>query len=395
MRFASVFFALGGCAPVLNAADVVVFLEPGAGQHVQVLDVDQDGANDLVIDNLVFFGPLTGVNGEVTLIGAADLELPAPGPVRSLLDWTGDGVPDLVMKDQILHGPFLSDRAWQESARTSFAVVVADGVSSVVEDVWPVGDLTGDDVPDLLVAWDDGGLRAMAGPFAAGEARSDMAIANLDFGRSDALCVVQPGVMLARQDSGAVGLVADRGAAGDVSLRTVAFEVGIPKAIDNPSNPERETFGCAGDLDGDGAGDVFVGVFGSSGGAAWASDPFGPTPFAVELARPIHFGGDWSFATGDLDGDGAVDAVAGNPTATPGSSSEIITTGEVDAGEVRVISDVVGRSRSIWHRTGGDSFARLGAAVAVGDLNDDGQDDLVVTQPSQVDGKAFVVVGPL
>jgi len=269
-------------------------------------------------------------------------------------------------------------------------------VTSVVREVWPAGDLSGDGVPDLLVAWDDGALRVLAGPLVAGEITSEAAIANLAVGASDALCVVEPGLMVARDpETGVVGLVADRAPTGEVSLRTIAFEVEIPDAIDNQSNPERRTFGCAGDLDGDGAGDVFLGISGSSGGAAWAADPFGPSPVAVEVARPIQSGGDWSFATGDLDGDGAVDAVVSNPSASPGSADEISGQGRVFVGEVRVVSDVAGGGPSIWHRQGRDSLDRLGAAVAVGDLNYDGHEDLVATQPSEIEATAFVMFGPL
>lgn len=166
-----------------------------------------------------------------------------------------------------------------------------------------------------------------------------------------------------------------------------------------------------GDFDGDGLEDLVVGATQGSGpgnvrpsaGEAWIL--YGATKGllpAVDLAAPppgttvIH-GRDVSdalgrgMASGDLNGDGLDDLVLGVPSADGSANAA------ADAGEVWILYGQPGRFPAVVDLLAPPSWARvlygvksgdaLGGAVAVGDVDGDGFDDLLASAPGS-DGPA-------
>ena len=135
----------------------------------------------------------------------------------------------------------------------------------------------------------------------------------------------------------------------------------------------------AGDLDGDGATDLIVGVpDGSPGGVAAGrvavvSGDLSTTLLALAGAAA---GDDFGFAVAggeDLNGDGVPDLVVGSPKADqPGP--------QTDAGRIDMLS---GADGSLLHAVAGDkAFDKLGFAVAfVGDIDGDGVADVAAGAP--------------
>lgn len=143
-----------------------------------------------------------------------------------------------------------------------------------------------------------------------------------------------------------------------------------------------------GDVDGDGLGDLAVGIpqgnFGppSGGGAIVFSGASGSELFSVGSDQFLEKAGEGIGGGGDVDGDGTRDFVIGAPEADPGGQ---------DSGRFRVISGATG---SLIFRVDGTSTgARLGGSCRiVDDFNGDGRSDVLVGAPggSFTAGRAFV-----
>ena len=165
-------------------------------------------------------------------------------------------------------------------------------------------------------------------------------------------------------------------------------------------------FGAAltgGDLNGDGAGDLAIGVpsesvlttagagavnviYGSAGGLAsagnqlWHQNSAGIADAAESGDR---FGA--ALADGDLNGDGAGDLAVGAPSEGVGT--------QAGAGAVNLIYGSAGGLASagsqLWHQNsagiaeGVESADRFGTALATGNLNGDTRDDLAIGVPSE------------
>ena len=177
---------------------------------------------------------------------------------------------------------------------------------------------------------------------------------------------------------------------------------------------------AAGDFDGDGFADLAIGVvgedddmgavqvlFGSASGPNGARDLFwydenvGGTRESLE-----HFGD--VLVAGDFDGDGFDDLAIGVPREEAGTSG-----GSIESGEVKIAYGAAGGFGNFPSRTQRftqDSFAaahetaqagdHFGAALAVGDFNRDGFDDLAMAAPfegisnaSDQDGHVTMVLG--
>jgi hypothetical protein len=190
------------------------------------------------------------------------------------------------------------------------------------------------------------------------------------------------------------------------------------------------------DFNGDGTGDLAVGVPGESvggvagagavnvlyGGAtglgaagarfvsqATAGVPDGPESDPNPIGAGDNFGE--ALATGDFDGDGFADLAVG----VPDEGVDTPTGEQLGAGAVNVLygssAGLTGSRAQLWHQgspgvagtpethPGGASGDRFGAALAAGDLNGDGRDDLAIgvpgegTQGRSADGVVHVLFG--
>lgn len=141
-----------------------------------------------------------------------------------------------------------------------------------------------------------------------------------------------------------------------------------------------------GDLNGDGKGDLIVGVpsessLGSqSGEARVLSGADGSQLFSVKGSSVGYQAGTSVSGAGDVNQDGTPDFIVGMPGANLNGSN---------SGLVRVYSGVNGGM--LWERPGGSTSDRLGFSVdGLGDVNGDGRDDVLVG--SYFDG-AYVLSG--
>ena len=203
------------------------------------------------------------------------------------------------------------------------------------------------------------------------------------------LAVGAPGASLQEDGEGLVVLLQDLAARGDLESAAGATITGA-----GPGRRLGAALVDLGDVDGDGVPDLAVGAPGDVGGAGGVGVFRGPVQGQQELGDaatwlrgdPEHAPLGEGLAAGDLDGDGLGDLLLSGPTLAGGAVW--VAFGPLDTG-VQLVSDLPVR---VDAEQAGDE---LGTAMATGDLDGDGVDDLVISAPGAWDeaGAVYLLQG--
>ena len=282
-------------------------------------------------------------------------------------------------------------------------------------------DLDGDGIAELILgAWgadyvrvNTGAVYVLAGPVSAGTTAAAAAVltgeAMTDLAGFAVCSADTDGDGIMEVATGAYG--SDRGGANSGAV----YLAEAPSGSSNLSAADAVIEGAAaddfsgyaiaaGDVDGDGLDDLWIGGYGadrggSASGSAWLL--YGPISGTIDLSaadEEIHGSAvDDQLGTevgaGDIDGDGRADLWAG---------AILDGQGGRDAGAVFLFYTPVSGAATLADAIliGEDEEDRLGAAVAAGDVDADGSTDLLVgawyDEPTGTgSGSAFLFYGPL
>jgi hypothetical protein len=285
-------------------------------------DINDDGKDDVVVGAIqhelvgidagavhIVYGGLSGIFGldqaPVTLLGMASNHSTG-NALDGNVDATGDGVPDLLV------GAFRSDRPDADNAGTAFLLSSYDvGFVDLELVLTRFNGETGGDLAGTSLAF-------------AGD---------LDNNGSPDIVVGAPGQDENGTDAGAVYVFHDGG------TRLPDYDVKIMGA--NAGDQAGSSVDSAGDVDGDGFGDLIIGgptsdVGGEDSGGAWLV--FGPVSGTMDLnAADVQLSGGAAFdfagtsvsGVGDIDNDGFDDVVIGAPfndTLSPSTGAAMLMT---------------------------------------------------------------------
>ncbi len=234
---------------------------------------------------------------------------------------------------------------------------------------------------------------ALTCPYSGTLAVDDIAIAKIEaLGLFDAVWNVGagdvqgdgvPDLLITGYYANQVVIVSDVGSASGVVV--IATDTAYTLIDGNSPTSFGTGLHGGGDLDGDGLGDLLVGVENDSTSAyaAGAIDVFtGPVGVGAsyESAYATLVGEDvtdrltFSPMAADLDGDGFDDLVAGTPMQGAESGAVYLTWGPIPPGEIQAGQDTDVRLR-------GDPGSYFGCSTSAGDLDGDGYLDLAVGAP--------------
>ena len=316
---------------------------------------------------------LAGADADLHVFAATAGDFLADRFSLALGDFNGDG------KDDILAGAPLADGPDESRANAGEAYVIFGS-----NDLPAAKDLA-DDAPDLTVygelAADNAGFTVAAGDV-NGDGIDDVLVGGRFASAGGKVGVGKVYVVFGGDDLGA----SVDTAAGDQDATVIGPAAGDYLSIALAS----------GDVDGDGTADLLLGASGADGpdddrdsaGEVHVVLGRDSWPASLDLAEtPPHFtaygatAGDSLpnyLAAGDLDGDGREELIVGAPFASGGEGQE-------DAGRVYIVpvpeeggaADLAGQG-DFTTLARGPTRAGFGFYVAAGDLDDDGNDDVLI-----------------
>jgi hypothetical protein len=406
------------------------------GMSVRVGDLTNDDVDDIVMSSSTYdsdTGVITihkGKSGitnssqalaDVTING--DAEGDALGGSLSLCDVNGDGNADLVTNDNnvgiVVYGP-IADGTHDigDIADVTFIQSETD------RQLWCIGNIDnvkGSEVAmgapyDDTAGYNSGAVHIAGGDDLSGEynlsnaeerkakysnsgsqffGRTAATLGDLNGDGMDEFWVSQNDMHIG--DSGSV-VIFGGGTVGDTTAGAAAISTVV-------GTGEYEIFNASGgDLTGNGEPDIVVGAPGAvqeNGDAgrlsrfAWPLSP-SETIDAAETVwdgPPISWFANQTFV-GDVSGDGQDDLIVSGVMIDDGTGAIYVYYGPVTDGDVRTLDDT-------WDVkiNGSNAGARLGGALAMGDVNDDGVQDIVMGEPHPWDnntgqaGRIYVLFG--